>query len=230
MLKERQHDVLKRIIETHIKSGETIGSNLLLAEHRDLEVSSATIRNDMALLEEEGYLLQPHTSAGRIPTEKAYRYYIKHFLIDRSLTAQEEQVLQNALEQAEVLNIPTPKILAKTAAALAEQAVIVAFSPHDLYYTGLSYLLRKPEFREHEHSESWLDMIDRFDEVAAELFDYVDDTVILIGQENPFGLECGLIATRYGPDNNSMLTILGPMRMDYSRNRALATSMREKLQ
>lgn len=230
MLKERQHDVLRRIIETHITSGETIGSKLLLAEHRDLEVSSATIRNDMALLEEEGYLLQPHTSAGRIPTEKAYRYYIEHFLTDRSLTAKEEQILQNALDQAEILSIPIAKILAKTAAALAEQAVIVAFSPHDLYYTGLSYLLRKPEFREQEQSENWLDMIDHFDEVVSELFQHVDDTVILIGQENPFGVECGLIATRYGRDNSSMLTILGPMRMDYGYNRALALQVREKLQ
>lgn len=69
------HGGASRIVEDYIRSQEPIGSAALTKKH-DLGVSSATIRNDMASLEEEGYLIQPHTSSGRIPTEKGYRYFV----------------------------------------------------------------------------------------------------------------------------------------------------------
>ena len=67
--------VLRAVVEDYIRSQEPVGSATLTRDH-DLGVSSATIRNDMAALEDEGYLIQPHTSAGRIPTEKGYRYFV----------------------------------------------------------------------------------------------------------------------------------------------------------
>ncbi|WP_420837548.1 heat-inducible transcriptional repressor HrcA [Bifidobacterium aerophilum] len=67
--------VLRAVVEDYIRSQEPIGSSSLTKTH-DLGVSSATIRNDMAALEDEGYLIQPHTSAGRVPTEKGYRYFV----------------------------------------------------------------------------------------------------------------------------------------------------------
>ncbi|PJM80038.1 heat-inducible transcriptional repressor HrcA [Bifidobacterium scaligerum] len=75
MTQSRRMLVLRAVVEDYIRSQEPVGSTALTREH-DLGVSSATVRNDMAALEDEGYLIQPHTSAGRVPTEKGYRYFV----------------------------------------------------------------------------------------------------------------------------------------------------------
>lgn len=75
MTQSRRMLVLRAVVEDYIRSQEPVGSTSLTRDH-DLGVSSATIRNDMAALEDEGYLIQPHTSAGRVPTEKGYRYFV----------------------------------------------------------------------------------------------------------------------------------------------------------
>lgn len=77
MLEQRRSDVLRALVEAHIKTGEPVSSRAIL-EETDLGVSAATIRNDLASLEREGYVAQPHTSAGRIPTPRAFRYYVDH--------------------------------------------------------------------------------------------------------------------------------------------------------
>ena len=74
-MQSRRMMILRAVVEDYIRSHEPVGSASLAKNHK-LGVSSATIRNDMSLLEEEGYLIQPHTSAGRIPTEKGYRYFV----------------------------------------------------------------------------------------------------------------------------------------------------------
>ena len=76
---ERKQKILSAIVESFIKSGEPVGSKALIRE-AGLKVSSATVRNDMAELTDRGYLAQPHTSAGRIPTEQGYRYYIDNVM------------------------------------------------------------------------------------------------------------------------------------------------------
>ena len=73
----RQEHILQLIVEEYIKTVEPIGSKFLQQKYQ-LAVSSATIRHDMSVLEQEGYLRQPHTSAGRVPTEKAYLFYLQH--------------------------------------------------------------------------------------------------------------------------------------------------------
>lgn len=75
MARDRRMMVLRAVVEDYIRSHEPVGSSALLRHHQ-LGVSSATLRNDMSFLEQEGYLTQPHTSAGRIPTEKGYRYFV----------------------------------------------------------------------------------------------------------------------------------------------------------
>lgn len=77
MLEERRSEVLRALVEEHIKTGEPVSSRAVL-ERSKLEVSTATIRNDLAVLEQEGLVLQPHTSAGRVPTVAGYRYYVDH--------------------------------------------------------------------------------------------------------------------------------------------------------
>lgn len=75
MLDDRKLDVLKAIVTDYVASREPVGSKALVERHR-MKVSAATVRNDMAALEEEGYITQPHTSAGRIPTDKGYRLFV----------------------------------------------------------------------------------------------------------------------------------------------------------
>lgn len=77
MLEERRSEVLRALVEEHIKTGEPVSSRAILERSR-LGVSAATVRHDLAVLEAEGYVLQPHTSAGRIPTVAGYRYYVDH--------------------------------------------------------------------------------------------------------------------------------------------------------
>lgn len=77
MLENRRSEILRALVEEHIRTGEPVSSRVIVERAR-LKVSSATVRNDLAALEEEGYAVQPHTSAGRTPTVAAYRYYVDH--------------------------------------------------------------------------------------------------------------------------------------------------------
>ena len=76
-LDERKTKILNAIIRNYLETGEPVGSRTI-SKYTDLNLSSATIRNEMADLEELGYILQPHTSAGRIPSDKGYRFYVDH--------------------------------------------------------------------------------------------------------------------------------------------------------
>lgn len=93
-LSERKQKILSAIVEQYIATGEPVGSKAL-AGHPELSVSSATVRNEMAELASMGYLDQPHTSAGRVPTEKAYRYYIDN-LMERRQPDEEDKRLMDA--------------------------------------------------------------------------------------------------------------------------------------
>ena len=98
VLNERKKAILKAIVDAHIAGGEPVGSKFL-TQNQQIGCSSATIRNEMAELEEMGYLEQPHTSAGRIPSEAGYRFYVDQ-LIDRyNLTESEIEELRGALRQ-----------------------------------------------------------------------------------------------------------------------------------
>lgn len=99
MLDERKMKILKAIITTYLKTGEPVGSRTI-AKDSDLHLSSATIRNEMADLEELGYIIQPHTSAGRIPSDMGYRYYVDYLMEEREseIQAKEEELLEREKE------------------------------------------------------------------------------------------------------------------------------------
>ncbi|NPV66390.1 MAG: heat-inducible transcription repressor HrcA [Anaerolineae bacterium] len=96
-LTERQKHTLELIIKHYIETGHPVSSKSLVSL---LGVSSATIRNDMGVLEETGYISSPHTSAGRVPTEKGYRYFVQHLLDDDQLTAVERRTIAHQFHQA----------------------------------------------------------------------------------------------------------------------------------
>ena len=93
MLDDRKLDVLKAIVTDYVSSKEPVGSKALVERH-GLRVSPATVRNDMAVLEEEGYVTHPHTSAGRIPTDKGYRLFVDRIATLKPLSGPERRAIQ----------------------------------------------------------------------------------------------------------------------------------------
>ena len=94
-LDERKRKILKAIIQTYLETGEPVGSRTI-SKYTDLNLSSATIRNEMSDLEEMGYILQPHTSAGRIPSDKGYRLYVDELMREKE---QEVADIKNMVSQ-----------------------------------------------------------------------------------------------------------------------------------
>lgn len=103
-LNERKLKILKAVIQNYLETGEPVGSRTI-SKYTDLNLSSATIRNEMADLEELGYILQPHTSAGRIPSDKGYRLYVDMLMQDKEQEVMEmkEQMLQKADKMDQLL-------------------------------------------------------------------------------------------------------------------------------
>src|SRR5881398_3302364 len=99
MLDERKLEVLRAIVEDYVSTQEPVGSKALVERH-NLGVSPATIRNDMAALEEEGYIAQPHTSAGRVPTDAGYRLFVDRLTSLKPLSAAERRAIASFLEGA----------------------------------------------------------------------------------------------------------------------------------
>ena len=99
MLTERRSRILGLVIEEYVDSAVPVGSEAIVRKYR-LPVSSATIRNEMARLEEDGYVTHPHTSAGRVPSDKGYRYYIEDLMEERELTQEEKETIRHQFHQA----------------------------------------------------------------------------------------------------------------------------------
>ena len=101
-LNDRKKLILKAIIANYLETGEPVGSRTI-AKHPELNLSSATIRNEMADLEDMGYILQPHTSAGRIPSDTGYRFYVDQLMTERDSEHEEKQALIQRVDKMEVL-------------------------------------------------------------------------------------------------------------------------------
>lgn len=103
-LDERKMKILDAIIRTYLETGEPVGSRTI-SKYTDLNLSSATIRNEMSDLEELGYIVQPHTSAGRIPSDKGYRFYVDHLLEtkDEEISSMKEFVIEHTEKMDQVL-------------------------------------------------------------------------------------------------------------------------------
>ena len=111
-LDDRKWTILKAIIKTYLETGEPVGSRTI-SKYADLNLSSATIRNEMSDLEDMGLILQPHTSAGRIPSDAGYRLYVDHMMEekDREVTEMKEMMIQRQ-DRMELLLKQLAKVLA----------------------------------------------------------------------------------------------------------------------
>ncbi len=125
MLEDRRLDVLRAIVQDFVSTNEPVGSKAL-AERHSLGVSPATIRNDMAALEDEGYITQPHTSAGRVPTDKGYRLFVDRLSSVKPLSNAEQRAIQQFLEGA----VDLDDVLRRTVRLLAsvtQQVAVVQY-------------------------------------------------------------------------------------------------------
>jgi heat-inducible transcriptional repressor len=232
-LSSRQELILSTIIKEHIKTGTPVGSSILVEKYK-LNISPATVRNEMAELEKGGMIIQPHTSAGRVPTEKAYRYYLQN--IDRGDMAKPaKKISENTVKEVEVILTANGednfREMAKYMSQATGNAIFWAFHRHNVYYTGLSQLFQQPEFEQMDLIYDISEVIDRIDEIVNKIFDDIDPGVhALIGRENPFGNFCSTVMAKYKTgDQPGLFGILGPMRMNYEKNLSLANLILSKI-
>ncbi len=224
----RQEAILKAIVEYYIKTAEPVGSKFL-AESCGFGVSPATIRNDMVILEAEGFIRQPHTSAGRVPTEAGYEFYLSHLKGLRNRKARDR--FAGATEGSQSTE-QAVKQVAKRLVDLSGEMALVAFDPDWSFYTGVSNLMTKPDFRDLGLAHELSEMIDRFDEVIGSIFEHLPDAPqVMIGSQNPFGECMSSIVVKYRlPDDAQLvLGLVGPLRMDYQKNIKLIEEALESL-
>jgi heat-inducible transcriptional repressor len=234
-MNSRQKQVLSAIVELYTKTALPVGSQALL-EHFEFPVSSATLRNDMVALEEEGFLYQPHTSAGRIPTDDGYRLYVEEMMGDEDLSREDQRHLQKELLMMKAKQVRTGRSTAKLLSALSGNLAVSGIIGRDeLYDFGMKELIEKPEFQEIDDLCRLVETLDSLDErldgIMLKLKD--GETHIFIGDENPIsGIDnCSMIVAPYEnkEGERGMLAIIGPKRMEYAKNKSLIEYMKKLL-
>ena len=130
-LDDRKMKILQTIIKTYLETGDPVGSRTI-SKYTDLNLSSATIRNEMADLEDLGYIMQPHTSAGRIPSDKGYRLYVDMLMEEKEqeVTEMKEQMLVKADKMDQLLKQAAKVLAANTNYATSADNALIPFQ-HD---------------------------------------------------------------------------------------------------
>ncbi|MEI7990425.1 MAG: heat-inducible transcriptional repressor HrcA [Chloroflexota bacterium] len=139
-LTERQNRILALVVRNYTETAQPVGSKLLV-EHYRLDMSSATVRNEMLELTEKGYLRQPHTSAGRVPTEKGYRYFVRQLMVQTDLPSATQRMIVHQFHQAKD-DIEEWMRLAVSVLAHQSQAaaLVTAPHPHQVLFKHLSLI------------------------------------------------------------------------------------------
>jgi heat-inducible transcriptional repressor len=230
MISERKQFLLETIIKEYVKTAQPVSSGVLVDKYK-LDISPATVRNEMMELEEGGYIYQPHTSSGRVPTEIAYELFLESLRDGkkkRNIKEADEKILADTFQKDGAALRQTAKIISE----LAGGAVFWAFHKNDLYYTGLSNLFSQPEFKQVDAVCDVSGIIDRMEEIIDDIFEELQEgEQTLIGSKNPFGNFLSAILVKYRHEGaHGLFGILGPMRMDYSRNLALAEFIKKQFE
>lgn len=213
---ERQHNILNAIVEQFAEVASPVGSSLLA---KVFNVSSATIRAEMADLERHGYIMQPHTSSGRVPTDKGYRFYVNN-LSEKYTGSLEERRGEKALS-TRVQNAGEPERVIRNAVdTLVELThnLGLATIGSQLYMSGLSNLFGQPEFINARQVQQVAQLLDNLEPWLREAAPN-EPLSVYIGQENPIGRTagCSLIISRFRSpfSDRSYVGTLGPTRQSY---------------
>jgi len=212
---ERQSKILAAVIEQYAETPVPVGSVTLA---KLFNVSSATIRAEMAKLEQLGFLEHPHTSAGRIPTDKGYRFYVNSLsdmfaepFIDRSARAIDVRV-RSAGEPRQTIRSAVKSLVELT------DNVGLATLGSSLYVYGLANLFDQPELAQMKSVREVAGLIDNLEPWLLETAPN-QPLNVYIGQENPVGKgsDCSLVISRFRSpySDKSYIGVLGPTRQDY---------------
>jgi heat-inducible transcriptional repressor len=212
---DRQKQILNAIVEQYAEVASPVGSQLLA---KVFGVSSATIRSEMAELERLGFITQPHTSAGRVPTDKGYRFYVNTFSEDKEtvLDRRTERVLAARVQGA---GLPE-RTIRNTVDTLVELThnLGLATIGDQLYMSGLSNLFGQPEFIQPSQVRQVAELLDNLEPWLREAAPN-QPLSVYIGRENPIGRSagCSLIISRFNSpySTRSYIGVLGPTRQHY---------------
>ncbi len=231
MLKDRQKSILEAVILEHIRTARPIASQEILGKVK-LGVSPATVRNEMQTLDEEGYLIQPHTSAGRVPTDKGYRFFVDT-LADAVLSREEEKQIDKVFDKRvqEECGKYLSRVLAEISGAFA---AVGAFGEDMFYDNGLADILDEPEFEEAEAMRGFGRLVDLLDDAIPALFrNYaIGEEAIFIGQENPLKEARGYSMTvsrwKHPEGFEGFFAMVGPRRTHYEKHIAILNYLNER--
>lgn len=229
---KRKENILSAIIKEYVDTASPVGSSVI-AEKYKFDLSSATIRNEMKSLEEEGYIYQPHTSAGRVPTDKGYRYFISSLMKKKDLPSRQQKIVKEAIFKFRLEDNQLTRKLAKLLGEMSHSLALSGFiETEEIWDWGMSELLREPEFQEIEkvyHLTSCLEKFDRYLDKVYKRINY-SSVKVYIGKENPIKElpECSMLLSGFticqgkkGKQQKGFLAIIGPKRMKYARNISL---------
>jgi heat-inducible transcriptional repressor len=212
---ERQQRILQAIVEQYAEVASPVGSSLLA---KVFGVSSATIRAEMAELERQGLIMQPHTSAGRIPTDRGYRLYV-NALADREDKPVERRAEKALATRVHEGGVPD-RIIRNAVDTLVELThnLGLATIGDQLYMSGLSNLFGQPEFMNGGQVREVARLLDNLEPWLYEAAPN-EPLSVYIGQENPIGRSagCTLIVSRFRSpySDTSYIGVLGPTRQSY---------------
>ena len=214
---DRQKQILSSIVEQYAEVASPVGSSLLA---KLFGVSSATIRAEMAELERLGFIMQPHTSAGRVPTDKGYRFYVNTLAEQQNIPTGTERRGERAL-QARMHDSGLPERTIRNAVdTLVELThnLGIATIGDQLYMSGLSNLFGQPEFVGGAQVQQVARLLDNLEPWLREAAPN-QPLNVYIGQENPIGRSagCSLIISRFQSpySDRSYIGVLGPTRQNY---------------
>ncbi len=219
-LSDRQRALLKAIIEEYIESAEPVGSEVIERKHA-LGVSPATIRIEMVRLTDEGYLRQPHTSAGRVPTSMGFRLYVAELMKEKQLPITAEVSIKEKLWQQ---RYKQERLLKEAVTALANRCDMLGLAVDDegqLFYSGAANILDWPEFYDIDVTRFVLGLFDENPKLQEIIGKGVgsDPVHILFGEDMEFEYLklIGFVFTRYSTDSNGgVLGVIGPARMNFA--------------
>jgi heat-inducible transcriptional repressor len=213
----RQEKILQAVVEQYAEVASPVGSSLLA---KVFGVSSATIRSEMAELEKLGFIHQPHTSAGRVPTDKGYRYYVNQISENVDNSALPERRVDKALAARVNYGGMPEQAIRNAVDTLVELThnLGIATIGDQLYMSGLSNLFGQPEFF---HSAQVREVASLLDNLEPWLHEAApnEPLSVYIGRENPIGRNsgCSLIISRFRSpfSDRSYVGVLGPTRQSY---------------
>lgn len=213
ILSGRENRILEFLVRDYIKTAEPV-SSLRIREGMNLKESSATIRNIVADLDEIGFLEQPHTSAGRVPTDKAYRYFVDNLMSEQGLQGEVALKIRQAMSRE---NDNIGRIFSESLRLFS----LLADDEKHFEGHGFSNLLKEPEFQKNEPVRDIGYLIDNVEDIM-DLYRARARTnrEVFIGRENPTnrGQEFGVcyLDSQRGSRRQTIL-LIGPKRMNYER-------------